>query len=348
MGGGISLKCRDSRSWWCEMDWIEGPTLPILRSIGLDGKEVHLVTAFYSEAPLRWLRQELAAETVTVAARLDLRNPSEWLCGSIDPEALLTFLKSLHNRGVAVRFFASPVAHAKIFVGDRGVIVGSANLSTRGFGAGAEVVRVSGRAEVRRARRSVIAYMRRLDIISLDDLERYVGRYARDAREARRSRAVRRSSDEDRLPRIRIEGRRMPAGSYDDFVRWLDRQRSDAAREIAARARGKSQLSGHIHKNFYGLRQFLLADPTDLRRFAQEDEDIYRLSADQDSERSISQFVHRNAVDEGEFKLDTWQTYLPVECGGRAGKHGGTIGNLNRMLPLVARYLERRQSPRRN
>ncbi|HKW19460.1 MAG TPA: phospholipase D family protein [Terriglobales bacterium] len=344
----MTLKSNNSRHGGAKMEWIEGPTLPVLRSIGLQSKDVQLVTAFYSEGPLRWLLQELAVETVTVAARLDLKNPSEWLCGSIDPEALLTFLKALRDRGVTVRFFASPLAHAKIFVGDRGVIVGSANLSTRGFGAGAELVRVSGRAEVRQARRSVIAYMRRLGIISIDELERYVGRYARDAREARRNRAARRSPDEDRLPRIRIEGRGMPAGRYDDFVRWLDRQESDAAREIAARARGKGQLSGHIHKNFYGLRQFLLADPTDLRRFAREDEDIYRLSADQETERHISRFVHKNAVDEAEFRLETWRTYLPVECGGKAGKHGGTIGNLNRMLPLVARYLERRQSPRRS
>src|SRR6266852_5436453 len=130
------------------MDWIQGPTLPILRSIGFRSRQVHLLTAFYSAAPLHWLSRELQAENVVVAARLDLTSPAEWLRGSIDPKDLLTFLTGLRERGVAVRFFAGPTAHAKLFVGDRGVIVGSANLSTRGFGAGPEIVTVSGVGQV--------------------------------------------------------------------------------------------------------------------------------------------------------------------------------------------------------
>lgn len=87
------------------------------------------------------------------------------------------------------------------------------------------------------------------------------------------------------------------------------------------------------------MRQLFLADPDARDRFEVESPDLYKLSRDPQMESRIARFVKENAVDETDFRLDVWKTYLPVECGGRAGKHGSTIGNLNRMLPLVARYL---------
>ena len=84
----------------------------------------------------------------------------------------------------------------------------------------------------------------------------------------------------------------------------------------------------------------MLAYPEGYLRFRRENPDSYKLSQDSDTEAQIASFVEQIAQDEADFSLDTWKTYLPEECGGRAGKHGGTIGNLNRMLPLVARYIE--------
>lgn len=80
------------------MRWIEGPTLPALRSIGLDSRRIYLITAFYSEAPLRWLSNELDVDELIFAGRLDLTNPAEWLHGSINPAALLWFLTTLRDR----------------------------------------------------------------------------------------------------------------------------------------------------------------------------------------------------------------------------------------------------------
>jgi len=127
-------------------------------------------------------------------------------------------------------------------------------------------------------------------------------------------------------------------------LEWLARQKSAAAAEILARAKGKGNLQGHIHRNFYGLRQYLMARPEEMERFANEDSSFYRLSGDAATEKRLKDFVTHQASNEHDFSLDIWKTYLPEECGGRAGKHGGTIGNLNRMLPLVAKYLRPRSS----
>jgi hypothetical protein len=79
--------------------------------------------------------------------------------------------------------------------------------------------------------------------------------------------------------------------------------------------------------------------PETLQSFRRTDPDSYKLSKDPAMEDMLKSFVHDFAVDEASFVLERWRTYLPIECGGRAGRHGGTIGNLNYMLPLVAAYL---------
>ena len=147
-------------------------------------------------------------------------------------------------------------------------------------------------------------------------------------------------SDENRPVKItKVRPKRL--GDYGSFLRWLGRRsRSAAAREIRDRAKGKGQLGGHIHRNFYGLRQFLLARPALMRRFEMEDPNDFTLRGAADVKVALGTFVRMEAADEGDFfKLDTWRTYLPESCGGKPKSGSGTQGNLNRMLPLVARYL---------
>jgi hypothetical protein len=326
--------------------WVEGPTLPILRAVGLDRASVHVITAFYSAGALRWLQNELTAAEVILGVRLNLHNPTEWLSGYTDAEALLNFIQALGARGIPVALFSSPGAHAKMYVGDQAAILGSANLTLRGFGAGPEIVTVAGQGDVPAARTVASDYLQRLRNTPLTDLESYVEKHADAAREARRQRRARGAADEDTLPRVRVQGPRHAAGDYQTFLNWLGRVRSAAAAETLARAQGKGQLSGHIHRNFYGLRQYLIAQPDEMDRFSTKDPDAYKLSSDPQTERRIANFVRQGATDEQNFVLDIWKTYLPEECGGRAGKHGGTIGNLNRMLPLVAKFLKPRVTAR--
>ena len=144
----------------------------------------------------------------------------------------------------------------------------------------------------------------------------------------------------DRLPELG-KGQERQIRNFEGFLKWLNLQKTPSAKEIYQRAYGKGNLSGHINRNFYGIRQFLLAYPELVEVFSQLNSDTYKLSADTNQETTIAEFVKNHANDEEKFVLDTWKTYLPIECGGRAKKHGGTIGNLNRMLPLIARYMKK-------
>jgi hypothetical protein len=313
--------------------FIVGPIVDDLLGIGLSGRSVILATAFYS----RGLLERIVGKPrqVEFVCRLDTRNAEDWQNGLVAPDALLTMLRRFDAEDIPTRLYVRPDAHAKAYVGSAAALIGSANLTMRGFGGGSEILeRLTSRKHLADLRTSLREYRDTFQLMTLDALEEYVDRHRAAVTRARR----RRPSIEDKLPRVRRDS--IPRlGSYSEFLGWLAVQPEEAARETLARARGKGQLSGHIFSNFYGLRQYLIANPAELNRFAVESPGSYRLSRDAATEARIADFVRRHAADEVDFSLDTWRTYLPVECGGRAGRHGGTIGNLNRMLPLVARYL---------
>jgi hypothetical protein len=239
--------------------------------------------------------------------------------------------------------YCSPDAHAKAYVGKSGALVGSANLTLRGFGGGLELLQYShGHSSVDFVRRRLTKYCKRMDRVEIKMLEAFIKQNEKRITELRRN--VR---NEDRLPRLH-SGQRRHFGDYDGFLNWLHSLKSVSAKEVYERANGKNQLSGHIHRNFYGLRQFFLAYPEMIDMFVKLDSDAYKLSADRIQEKRLKKFVKQYANDEEDFVLNIWKTYLPVECGGRAGGHGGTIGNLNRMFPLIARYLHREVGRRLN
>ena len=92
--------------------------------------------------------------------------------------------------------------------------------------------------------------------------------------------------------------------------------------------------------NFYGIRQFLLAHAVQGKYLRSVDPGDYQLCNDGAMEQAIKRFVGKEAIDEGGLSVNTWRTYLPERSGGKPKSGGGTAGNLNRMLPLVARYLK--------
>lgn len=191
------------------------------------------------------------------------------------------------------------------------------------------------REDVVNVRAGLEIYARTMEQLTLDQLEKYIATHAEFVLEFKRK-----HKRYQRRDKIATPAARPPRlGDYSNFLEWMKRQPGEAAQEIHSRAQGKGNLQGHINRNFFGLRQFLLAYPESLERFRRENADTYRLSADATTERALATFVRKHAADEAQFSLDVWKTYLPRECGGRAARHGGTIGNLNRMLPLVARYL---------
>ncbi len=314
---------------------IVGPVLQHLQMIGLNRGAITLATAFYSSRALTSLA--VNAESVTIICRLDLNSTEEWKRGLVAPDALLSFLQAQQQRGASTLLYAAPTAHAKLYVGSRAALIGSANLTIRGFGGGDEILyRLRGRQALKETGRALCEYRSAPKMIEIDVLQEYVERNERRVRRAK----ARNKYKSDQLPQSN-RSTRSHLGSYDDFLNWLDDVPNSGASEIRERALGKHNLQGHINRNFFGLRQFFLVYPENFNRMKGADPDTYKLSKDVEMENHLSEFVNQFAADEVDFVLERWKTYLPVECGGRAQRHVGTIGNLNYMLPLVAAYMAR-------
>lgn len=317
-----------------------GPILKDLEGIGTSGNHSVLATAYYTAGPLNQLR--ISASKVTLAVRLDFTDLTDWISGSIDPPALLKTASRLVEHGSEVKLYVGKNAHAKFYMGEHSALIGSANLTTRGLsGLGDEVMWCV--PMIGEERKNVVAgvsrYLSGMNLIQLKDLEQFVGK---NAAIVAKNRKKQNQSEENRPKQIPGGLRPLRLGSYPSFLSWLEKQRTVAAREILDRANGKSNLSGHIYRNYYGIRQYLIYSPERQDLFSKISEDKYKLASDATTEGGIAQFVSNYATDEDDFSLEKWKTYLPIECGGRATKHGGTIGNLNRMLPLVAKYLTAR------
>jgi hypothetical protein len=309
---------------------IVGPVLSDISELWA-GNHFVLASAFYSAARLR--STTITARSAELLLRLDLKRPDDWITRAVAPDALLELLERQNN--VDIRVFCGPKAHAKVYLGDSAFLVGSANYTVRGLsGTAAELVWYeSASASVRKMRKAIAEYRRSLTPLSRSALRDYVERY-RDVVKAQQRTAER--SPEDNLPMDPVRPPR--TGSYERFLKWLA-PKDGAAAEIFARADGKGNLSGHIRMNFYGIRQFLFAHPAHGQALRRADPQSYRLAADHALQRDLKDFVNYEATDEGGLIVNTWRTYLPEHSGGKPKSGGGTQGNLNRMLPLMARYL---------
>lgn len=318
---------------------VVGPTVRDLAAVDFGGARSIVATAFYSRAALN--RVPLRSSRIDLAVRLDLNSADEWKRGLIDPQALAAFIDAHEAAGRTVNLCVHPIAHAKVYVGRKQFLIGSANLTTRGFsGVGHEILWIESNT-TRHAQiiKAMEEYCRAFSPLSRSSLEAYIRNNLRSVEAFRKTarRAFDRT-DEDRVESLSPRASRY--GEYEAFRAWLATRPEAAAKEVWLRAAGKGGLSGHIRANFFGLRQWMLFNP-DIQRFGVAVQaDTYKFSRDSSREALLRSFVEKNASDEPGFSLDIWKSYLPVESGGRARNHGGTIGNINRMLPLVARYLD--------
>jgi hypothetical protein len=312
---------------------ILGPTLSDVQKLA-SGTKFTLASAFYSASRLDELTLDTGAADIMV--RLDLKSVDAWVSRSIAPDALLRCWKRHPN--VAISLYCSATAHAKVYAGDMGFLIGSANLTVRGLAGASDEVLWYESAEAARIQMdgALKKYKNALRPITMDQLDAYVSANAANVISLQMN-APR--SMEDYLPTLLERPTRM--GRYEKFLSWLSSQECPAAKVILERANGKANLSGHIKMNFYGIRQFLIANPSRARVLRDLDAGSYALCRDTATENALRQFVEREAADEGALDVDVWRTYLPVRSGGKPKRGGGTSGNLNRMLPLEAKYLYR-------
>ena len=323
------------------MRGIVGPTFADLAALDFSGRTAVLASAFYSWGALKQVT--VSAQRLLLQVRLDLSRADEWKRGMVNPEALLAFVKRHRQAGVDVDLRVGAVAHAKAYVGRSGSLIGSANLTVRGLsGDGHELLWLEhGAARRRLLMSSLLTYANGMRPLGDADLQSYIDLHWADVRRYRRRHPDQfRETDQDRpAPRASKAPRH---GSYGDFLEWLAGRAEAAAGILRGRGLGDGSLSGHIRRHFFGFRQWFLFDP-EVQNWARTlDPDHYVFRKDSQESGWLRDFVLNHAGDEPESTLEQWKTYLHVEAGGYA-EGSASSGNIKRMIPLLARYLEERR-----
>ena len=326
-------------------------------------RDLLVATPYYSAEGLSLVTRALRAEALTFLTRL---SPPDWTAHAADPPALALSLLDVEARGVAVRLGVVQRLHAKAYVADEtAALVGSANLTSNGFGGNVELaVRLDG-AAAGDARRTLLAAVEpSVRWVTVDNLVAWV-----DASEASVNAAQQRSAEDDVAEELAgaqagldtLLGHggggagHLPDPDRDDleaFVRWLERNQGLAgARELLARHHNTNRLNltGHVKQSFSAAVRFFAEHP-DLQRTlsvqlgALGPDDLYQFDPPPVLE-AWTRHLDDHALDEGPiYSYPTLRGILPPSAGGTREGGGGGGSTLKRVLPLVARYLETREA----
>lgn len=231
------------------MDGLVGPTFGDLRSIDFSGDRSVIATAFYSNSALS--KVNISAQRLDLLVRLDTTSCNEWKRGIVDPPGLSKFLSRHLNSGIDTHLYIHPIAHAKAYIGRSKFLIGSANLTVRGFsGAGHEMLWRGGGANRRvEVLSSLDSYRDNFTEITQNDLDVYIAQNQAAVTAYRKLNPIKfRRDDENRVDSASKRATRY--GDYEAFKSWVASQSGDAAATILRRANGEGGLSGHIRAIF--------------------------------------------------------------------------------------------------
>ena len=132
----------------------------------------------------------------------------------------------------------------------------------------------------------------------------------------------------------------MPILPIDGFIDYCASLRGKAPKEVVLRFYGKLNLSGHIRNCYYASQQFLSAHQTIINPISRIPPEKFRLQSSPYKDKWINFVKSKNLkdIDEVGYSAKSTLKYLPTWLGGTQTKGGATSGNLNRVLPLVARF----------
>jgi hypothetical protein len=286
------------------------------------GKTLSIASPFYSRTSVGLLDME-NSERVSLITRLpDQYNmPTAFI--ENDPVPLKNLL---HLHGNKLSLYALPTLHAKLFMNEDAVWMGSANFTLNGFCGKQEIVaKFSGNhGPWQKIFASYVKQSTRVTHADLEKLVRWI-----DCGLTR----VNRTNIPDDDNQIEVPF------SFEDFVDWLQKKNAplaDLRQHLFDRVNGKNFMSGHVRAGFNGSMAFLAANHQCM---------LTMLSAKPDSIpdtvlKEFSEFVRSHGDEYRGPQGGRWRNYLSTRLGG--AQTGGGAGDIivKRCLALIPRYLE--------
>lgn len=292
----------------------------------ITGADPVLVSGFFGGGMLARIGAD-AADGAKLLVRLPRRGAVPPQLAN-DPRPLL----ALARRRRDFQLFVDPAIHAKVYASSAGAILGSANLSDRGFSGQAEAaIFTSDPATVTALRTSAEGFIALAERATIRDLEVLVA-----ALEARRTR-IRPPPEE--LTTVDDASGAGQAGNppFESFLAWLNLRVEPEALVIKQFATGRNAMNGHVYTGYHGLTVMFRSDPAWARSFLRRD---WMEPAVEIGLRRIGDFVRAHPGSICGKRTAVWEaSYLPTTLGGRIEGGGGSYGVLRRMMTLIPKYL---------
>lgn len=303
------------------------PNIQLLNDI-VSSPNLRVASPFYSSASLR-LIDPSCVKSLTFITRL----PSQYIMPTAfienDPSFLLALLSRL---GCRMKLFALPDLHAKLYVSDEYVWVGSSNLTLNGFSGKQEImIQFEGQSKVW----SDVYESYRLDAVAigkneLKKLSDWVSLGLTNVRSPNRS-----ESHSD------LGSKKTPL-TLEDFIDWLGdstQAMENVRKHLHDRVNGKNYMSGHVPPSFNGAMAFLQLN----RKYIGALRGISDQAIPQQVLDEFAAFVRRFGDQYRGSKGGRWRNYLSVRLGGSqvSGGAGDTIAK--KCLVLIPAYAEARR-----
>lgn len=296
------------------------------------GRSLKIASPFYSSSSVDLLDMQ-KSEKVALITRLPDQYTMPVAFIENDPAPLK---KVLHQYGNKFSLYALPTLHAKLFMNEDAVWMGSANFTLNGFSEKQEIIaKFTGSQEP--WSKIFNSYLSQATRVTHDDLEKLV-RWL-DSGLTRVNRAPT-PDDEEATHTAEVPF------SFEDFVAWLQKKSAplpDLRTHLHDRVNGKNFMSGHVRAGFHGTMTFLAANENHVSAIISgKADDLPDIIL-----KDFAAFVRLHGDQYRGPQGGKWRSYLSTKLGGvqTAGGAGDII--VKRCLVLIPRYIEDKRQNRK-
>lgn len=303
------------------------PSQKVLEEI-LSGKSLNIASPFYSASSVALLNIE-DAEKISFITRLPDQYNMPVAFIENDPTPLQKILKQPGNK---FSLYALPSLHAKLFMNENSVWMGSSNFTLNGFSGKQEIIaQFSGEQD----RWSSIfdSYVRDATRVTQADLEKLIHWIQRGLTRINRV-PVPEDGDDGRIREVPF--------SFEDFVSWLQEDSAplpDLRDYLFVRVNGKNFMSGHVRAGFNGAMAFLVANENHMKTLEAVNADKIPTLILND----FSAFVRKFGDEYKGPRGGKWRNYLSTRLGGVQTNGGAGDIIVKRCLHLIPLYAEDRR-----
>jgi HKD family nuclease len=311
------------------------PDKNALSVIAKNGVSLNIYSPFYTASGLLLLSNIIKDSGSLKQVNFNCRlRKADWIQGSIDPIALVRLTKTFSGK-IRFSFSCDDSLHAKAYYCEKKGLIGSANLTSQGFGNRLEfLLLISGTilgTTKKWFSKHIHPYLKRF---SQKELAQFIRRNEAEVKKEKEK------LKKLKAARSKQRGVKTTYSPIDEFMDYCAGLPGPAAKEVVLRYMGKDQLSGHIRNFYYASQQFLSKYIGLTTRIARKSAQTFRLQEMPFKDQWIS-FIHSSDlknIPDANYSAQSTIRYLPESLGGKQTTGGAGIGNLNRVLPLVAKY----------